>query len=878
MAIKLSGVKEIFLKSRVERNAVKAAYDSMTMENIWSDVEKAESKNYNLDIESACQILDYAIYKNEKEIIDYVLVKMSRLSFNNNIEFKYILMLEDYDGCHYAFKKYFNEYIKANSITKYFVKLLNASIDTFLELDNFIIKNKEKFLDNALLANALLKVLYKKGVTADGLSLFREMYNRKTLNKSNLVFFDKLLIENRLFEEADEVLKVNLTHYAADNHYIIQNMISRDRATLFTKADYLQNNYLLNNEQDDRSASLVMKRYARTVDYDKSISLGESIMAAGSAGQATISELALAYQNKGMHSKAKKIIEEADSKHNISANEGSALVNYYGNLGDYDRALKQIKTIRDKGNVSKSIERNLNVWEEKIKVYKDTSYILSQFPVEEPEGVSIIVTRGSPLGHLWTGLTATELRKKNFATVFLFQDGICEVPKTGIEEIDSLHGLVEYSCLRLKDEPEGEIKTRYEWNIDIDKGVISACGYNFYQAICARIGTIFRSYRLDLNEPVAQAVIKEHVQIADAMLQVCERIKKVSEETKLPIRFLSTMSHYVPATVFRQFCHNFGDELNINYVSFVAAYQHYYTNLKNNKTTALSVCNNTKNKGITFPTRVTSEKLESWMRKQSNEDKAMYKEDILKVIGYDRAGKEVSGQLNEVTNKITEHKNSGGSVACLFGRILYDLWMDEPGGTAHNDIVDWINHSIELVKDSDTLLLIKPHPNEVKKKIADPAEYFLDLIEAEINENVIVCDHKWFNVSDLLPIIDLGILWNGTASLELQACGIPVLMAGQWGHKDHPVTFTKAVDREDYEYILKHPKEYSVSNELEERCLMLLKYYSTDEVMLPYNYGNMKFLRGGKVNIGPPCWYMNEVQDYIDNGDEYISRIAERCL
>ena len=76
--------------------------------------------------------------------------------------------------------------------------------------------------------------------------------------------------------------------------------------------------------------------------------------------------------------------------------------------------------------------------------------------------------------------------------------------------------------------------------------------------------------------------------------------------------------------------------------------------------------------------------------------------------------------------------------------------------------------------------------------------------------------------------------------------------------------------------MLRDPRGQHVSEQVRERCLLLLKYYSTPEVMIPYGYGNMRYLR--KKDIGPPCWYMDKVEEYLKHGDPNVELMARRCL
>src|SRR5204862_498482 len=61
----------------------------------------------------------------------------------------------------------------------------------------------------------------------------------------------------------------------------------------------------------------------------------------------------------------------------------------------------------------------------------------------------------------------------------------------------------------------------------------------------------------------------------------------------------------------------------------------------------------------------------------------------------------------ESERRILEWRARGGKVACLFGRVVCDSAVPFDGGPVHSDLRDWLRHSIEAVRGSNTLLLIK---------------------------------------------------------------------------------------------------------------------------------------------------------------------------
>src|SRR5690606_8189566 len=125
-------------------------------------------------------------------------------------------------------------------------------------------------------------------------------------------------------------------------------------------------------------------------------------------------------------------------------------------------------------------------------------------------------------------------------------------------------------------------------------------------------------------------------------------------------------------------------------------------------------------------------------------------------------------------DRVRAWKANGGKVACAFGKVVCDMAAPTDGGPAHKNLKDWLNHTIESVRGSRTLLLIKPHPHELRNEIATfLTEHLVDLIEVDIPDNVIVTGQDWFDIHELGEWLDLGLIYNGTTAVELGLMNIP---------------------------------------------------------------------------------------------------------
>jgi hypothetical protein len=189
---------------------------------------------------------------------------------------------------------------------------------------------------------------------------------------------------------------------------------------------------------------------------------------------------------------------------------------------------------------------------------------------------------------------------------------------------------------------------------------------------------------------------------------------------------------------------------------------------------------------------------------------------------------------------------------------------------------DWLNHTIDCVRGSDTLLLIKPHPHELRNEIATfLTERFLDLIEGEPPDNVATLGHDWFTIQEISEIIDLGAVYNGTTAIELGMLGLPVVLCSDFGPVDYPVGHPLPRDREHYRRMLRFEEPALAGADLQARSVAWLHYLASDEAAIDYRY----HARGvTNRRIYPPWWFGDDIERYAREGDPNVRRIAERIV
>lgn len=542
-----------------------------------------------------------------------------------------------------------------------------------------------------------------------------------------------------------------------------------------------------------------------------------------------------------------------------------------GDLDAWEHALRYLQSsASDDRYLTRETLRRLN----RCKVLRTSRRIIESVDVGAYDGVAVILDFAAPLAQLWEVPLATEMRRRGWWTVILERKGCPWLPSSGNPAIDEMQGILDSHRVRLTHEPEGPLHLRREWIVDIEQERIEASGINIFQPVCARIGTKLRRHRFNWDHELARAIMDESIAQADVALSICEALDERIASKGVPVRLMSGMSHFAPATIYKRYCELHRGQSQMEYIGFVAGYEHYYTNLGNKLSTTLSVANLTQHPQFNTPKGVTRDQFIEW--RDSCSDSESIQSEVEEILHMDRAQVTASPEIELARNRIMEHRKQGKPVVCLFGKIMYDVWMDIPGGPGHKDIIDWCNHTIETVRDSNVLLLIKPHPNEIKRHIARPNEFFTDLITSQLNENTLVLGHDWFNMSEIIQMIDLGLLWSGTSSLELMAGGVPAMVCSHWGLRDHPIQVLVPDSRDDYESSLLNSGKGMVDSTARRDAAMLIKYYSNEDVLIPHAFGVMPYRVGGSKH--DVRWYEERVEQVIKEGDTHVARMADRVI
>jgi len=494
-----------------------------------------------------------------------------------------------------------------------------------------------------------------------------------------------------------------------------------------------------------------------------------------------------------------------------------------------------------------------------------TSWILDQFPQpKEVQGYVFLNTLTCVYTIPSVLLVLCRLRQLGWTTVVVDRWPI-KLEMTGQPHADRF----------FKYDLTDQAQPHFDWTIDWDRQIVETRGLNFYHPIWEGLGRHFGRYFVDISEPGVREIFTALLRMADSTLQLAFRIYRTVAGQGQPVRILGSQGQFVPNAVFSIFCREIGKDRDMHFVWIQQGYQTYYAD-RAMLSKHISLENMTRAWPYSNPYLARREPFEAWVAR--GQDVEAIKAEAREWIGTNRTGaQEIKPLARAAFAQIEAHRNRGGKVVCLLGKILFDLSTPWERGPAHSDMKDWLNHSIESVAGADdVLLLIKPHPYEVRRDIAGRVdEYFIDMIDTDVPPNVMILDNDWFNLHALVPVIDLGVLWNGTSGLELGMQGLPIVICSDWGPIDYPVGFTVPKDRDDYTRMLRAPAAVEIADDVPERCVLMLKYTASKEVMIPYDYCARPLTN---APFGPSFWHMDQVKRFIEEGDPNIDYAASKIL
>ncbi|GEM80853.1 hypothetical protein [Vibrio superstes] len=411
------------------------------------------------------------------------------------------------------------------------------------------------------------------------------------------------------------------------------------------------------------------------------------------------------------------------------------------------------------------------------------------------------------------------------------------------------------------------------FNVNIEEKIISSKGVNYFHGFYEASACSSRTYDVDYNLDINQVQFITRVRRASILLTYLDRVYTYARNNKKKLIFIGGNSHLAPYSCIRDYILSKNSEY-MNFVAIGAAYENYYSNFSTNYSKCFGIVNQSFNPKIRAAFLPEKNKFESWLALNPENKDIVDKVNALIKVNRNFSQTPV---CNELITKIRKHRDQGKKTVCCFGKIVFDSAVPFDGGPAHSGFKDWLNHTIEIAQSSPELLvLIKPHPHELKVEIAMKiGQYLRDLIPQSLPDNVIFLDHESFNTYEIAQIVDLAVLWNGTSSMELTSLGVPVMMCGHFGLFDYHLELIYPKDRNDYASKLLDTQNLVIDEKLKYRAMAYVSYMGHHETAIPNQYARRQLLNDP---VGIPIWHEEKLRNLVELDDAHMEYALKKIL
>ena len=398
---------------------------------------------------------------------------------------------------------------------------------------------------------------------------------------------------------------------------------------------------------------------------------------------------------------------------------------------------------------------------------------------------------------------------------------------------------------------EGDRDLRYLTDNDISKAEIDipnkriiVQGMNIYQPVFEFVTryqfTYFYNYETDAWARYRTVLL---IRRFSRLFRYIERVEKWAVKNGKTVYFLSNAPHLHNAAAFRIYCEEKGYKNGLNYICTSPGYDNYFANATDPRTETTTALNLTTHPHARNSFLGTEEGFNVYYENNKHrigEIREKMQRHLEAQRG--RKGEYRAPEEKEAVRKIIEDARAKGKkVLLLNGKVIIDLAVKYTKGVVHSDMSEWITHAVKFAKEhpDEILLLIKPHPHENREDLTMTSEEIDNLrsiIKTELADNTIYLDNDMFTNNELVDYIDLGMVWNGTSSLEFAAQGKRVLIGDVWGHYDYPIGFVYPETLEEYEAYMLDSDLIKEDAEICDKAITFLEYMGSDDVRIANDY------------------------------------------
>jgi|GEM_PF-1185761 len=548
--------------------------------------------------------------------------------------------------------------------------------------------------------------------------------------------------------------------------------------------------------------------------------------------------------------------------------------------GQFDRALQLLKTVTGTVLATPKAFCPNRHWSlikriAELEFLADSARWFSAVPQPgKPKGVVMLAPRNAGQLTKYPMAVLLELKKQGWAVIPVVE-GVLPAQPTGDPRIDQFIGCV-LTDIRLNPDVADRFKPIKGFRPEIEKGRFKWGDIDLSQPLWEEGAINRRRYNVDFTCPSLDKFLGRLVDWTRLQATVLQNAHETFADMSLRTGTMVPLQARLPDAVVRFYCEHHGDPKTFFCLHASNGYENYFANFSRSFSTKCGMRNMTANPELRTASFPVPAEFNTWYEGRRSAARLMLERvrDTTKVRRSTRTTAAPPPEALACAERVRQWRAEGGKVACAFGKVVCDMAAPTDGGPAHKNLKDWLNHTIESVRGSRTLLLIKPHPHEMRNEIATfLTEYLTDLIEVDLPDNVIIVGRDWFDLNELGELIDLGLIYNGTTAVELGLMNIPAVLCADFAPTDYPIGHVTPRDRSHYRRLVRFQSPATTPADLPERAAAWIHYMSGDLVTIPYRYHARPLTN--KVTT-PPRWFEEDIVAYLKRGDANVRRLARR--
>lgn len=497
------------------------------------------------------------------------------------------------------------------------------------------------------------------------------------------------------------------------------------------------------------------------------------------------------------------------------------------------------------------------------RYYLDSAAIVNKAPtIRHPKGIIFFGNYGTFFSAILP-VVLYSLRRRGYAVWPMFNNHIpLNVP--------FFHPLAKFAYAL----PHTSGPLQLEWTLDYEHKRIEAVGVNFYDCFFEAVTILVRRYEFDWESPDIQRQFRRLLKKTDSVVawihNLCGTLEGMSRPPKVAV--MSEFAYNLPESAIRVYLAEKGHgTVHFVYYKNVANYDLVHS--RSDISTRVSGLDMTLWPDCRLSFLPARSRFIPWyeQKKKSPEFRAaleQIRQDLL--LG-------VTETHSDILDHLREQKAYGKRIICCIGRLLFDQAEHKPGGPAHEDISDWLRHSVEIASaNPDIIMLIRPHPHESNPTAAVRARQTMrDVLPKKLPPNVLYVNPLEMTVQSLIGIMDLAVIWLGTAAWELSALGIPCAVMSNSGYDQVPFNAIFPQTREEYAQLLTTQNIPQPSEETRLRGAACLHYVKTANLTRPYPYA---FVRGSNSFRTVPWYRKDLIRKFMTEGDENIDFVVDQII